>query len=89
VYYEAAGATPGQRYRHEITVLRADRPGSRKRRPLVALAFEELTPTEVIRSRRTVKLDRLKRGSYLVEVTITGPDGQSQVRQRSLTLIGR
>ena len=89
VYYEATGATPGGVYRHEITVLKAEPPGSRKRRPLVALAFEELTQTEVIRSRRTVSLDRLKKGSYIVEVKIMGPDGIDQVRSRGIRVNDR
>jgi GWxTD domain-containing protein len=89
LYYEASGATPRERYRHEITVLHPGVRKSDRQRPLVALSFEEETPTTVIRSRRTVKLDRLKRGSYLVEVKITGPDGDSRVRQRLVTLIER
>lgn len=89
VYYEATGAKPGGVYRHEITVLRVDRPGSRKRRPLVTLAFEEQTQTEVIRSRRTVSLDRLKKGSYIVEVKIRAPDATHRVRSRVIRLTDR
>jgi len=88
LYYEASGATPGARYRHEITVLRAGGRASDRRRPLVALSFAEEAPAAVIRARRIVRLDRVKAGSYLVEVRITGPEGNSQVRQRAVTLIG-
>lgn len=88
LYYETSGATRGQRYRHEITVLRAQRrPG--KRVPLVALSFEEVAGDSVIRSHRTVRLERLKAGSYVVEVRVTAPDGVSEVRRRSIRLIDR
>jgi GWxTD domain-containing protein len=86
IYYEASGATPLERYRHEISVLPWDARGS-KRRPLVSLSFEEGAAGEVIRSRRTVRLERLKPGNYVVEVKVTAPDGSFQVRQRAIRLI--
>jgi len=82
-YYEVTGAVPDQLYRHEITVLRPDD----ERRPLVSLSFLEAAAGEVIRSRRTVRLERVKLGSYLVEVKVTAPDGQSQVRRRMIRVI--
>jgi GWxTD domain-containing protein len=89
IYYEARGVRPGQ-YRHEIAVLRPEAlEDDGERPPLVALAFEERATGPVLRSRRTVRLDRLKRGSYVVEVRLTGPDGQFQVRRRPIQLIGR
>jgi GWxTD domain-containing protein len=89
LYYEASGATPELQYRHEITVLKSDGRKSKRKRPLVALSFDEAATDSVIRSQRVVRLDRLKEGSYLVEVKITAPDGTSRVRQRSLRLIKR
>jgi GWxTD domain-containing protein len=89
LYYEAMGATPGLQYRHEITVLRPERPGSKRRRPLVTLSFAEAAVDSVIRSHRTVKLESLKAGNYVVEVRIAAPDGSSRVRRRALTLIDR
>jgi hypothetical protein len=86
VYYEASGARPQQMYRHEITVLRAEGRDSRSR-PLVSLSFEEEATDSVIRSHRTLRLERLKEGRYLVEVKVTEPDGSSRIRQRSLRLI--
>jgi GWxTD domain-containing protein len=89
-YYEVTGATTQQLYRHEIAVLR---PGAgeaaSKRRPLVSLSFDEAAAGEVIRSRRTVRLERLKPGSYVVEVRVTAPDGSTQVRRRSIRLVDR
>jgi GWxTD domain-containing protein len=88
IYYEAGGVHPGL-YRHEITVLRPEERRDKGRRPLVSAAFEEAAAGPTIRSRRTVRLDRLKQGSYVVEVRLTGPDGQSQLRRRVIRLIGR
>ena len=62
---------------------------SLRRRPLVSAAFEEAAAGPTIRSWRTVRLERLKQGSYVVEVRLTGPDGQSQLRRRVIQLIGR
>ena len=89
IYYEASGVTPGLEYRHEITVLRSERPGSTRRRPLVALSFDEKAADSVVRAHRSFRLERLKEGSYVVEVKITAPDGSSQTRQRPIRLIDR
>jgi GWxTD domain-containing protein len=89
LYFEATGATSGVVYRHEITVLRPSKRHSDRSRPLVAVSFYEEAAASVIRSHRTVRLDRLKQGSYLVEVKITAPDGSSQVRQQPIRLIDR
>jgi GWxTD domain-containing protein len=87
IYYEANGAAARAQYQHQITVLRDDgwQPAS-KRRPMVSLSFSEEAADPVIRSRRTVRLEGLKPGSYLVEVRITAPDGSFQVRRRSIRL---
>jgi GWxTD domain-containing protein len=87
IYYELRGARAGASYRHEIAVLRA-RDQAADKHPLVALAFEELASGPVVRSRRVVHLDRLKQGSYIVEVRVTGPEGQLQVRRRLIHLMG-
>ena len=82
IYYELTGATQGK-YRHEITVLRADR----RQRPMVSLSFDEDLTGGLVGSRRTLRLERLKRGGYIVEVRVTAPDGTFQVRRRSIRLI--
>jgi hypothetical protein len=87
IYYEARGARTGAGYRHEIAVLRTN--GSEpEKHPLVSLSFEERAPGPVIRSRRAVRLDRLKRGTYVVQVRVSGAEG-SQVRRRLIRLIPR
>jgi GWxTD domain-containing protein len=89
LYYETSGVTRGLRYRHEITVLRPAGRDGRRGRPLVALSFDEEAADSVLRSQRTVKLERLKAGSYVVEVKVTGPDGEFQLRSRAIRLLDR
>jgi GWxTD domain-containing protein len=86
IYYEAGGVTPHGLYRHEISVLPRSAVDS-KERALVSVSFEEAAAGTVIRSRRTVRLERLRPGSYLVEVKLTGPEGDYQLRQRPIRLI--
>ena len=87
LYYEVAGATAGASYRHEITVLKAEAGRSARRRPLVALSFEEAAAESRVRSHRTVKLDKLKEGGYVVEVKVSSKDGGPEVRRRSIHII--
>jgi GWxTD domain-containing protein len=87
LYYEVTGATPGTLYRHEVTVLRPGSRASDKRRPLVALSFDEEAADSTIRSHRTVRLEGLTEGSYVMEVKITRPDGISWLRQRPVHII--
>ncbi|MDQ3223100.1 MAG: hypothetical protein M3Q75_06480, partial [Gemmatimonadota bacterium] len=89
LYYEAGGVTRGLAYRHEITLLSSEGRNTRRRRPLVALSFEEEAADSVVRSHRSVRLERLKEGSYVVEVKVTAPDGNSQIRRRPIRLIDR
>ena len=86
IYYEAGGVHPG-RYRHEITVLRPEERRDKSRRPVVSAAFEEVATGPTIRSRRTVRLERLKQGSYVVEVRVVGGDGRVEVRRRGFRVV--
>ena len=88
LYYEVAGAAAGASYRHEITVLKAE-VGRSRRRPLVALSFDEAAADSLLRSHRSVKLERLKQGSYVVEVKVSGVGGDPKVRRRSIRIIDR
>ncbi|HET6797359.1 MAG TPA: GWxTD domain-containing protein [Gemmatimonadales bacterium] len=88
IYYEVSGARRGSIYRHQITVLQANRPAEEaKRRPMVSLYFDERAAGDLIRSHRSIQLDQLKPGGYFVEVKVTAPDGSSQERRRWFQLI--
>jgi GWxTD domain-containing protein len=89
IYYEVQGARPGTAYHHEIAVLKPSRIGSDQRQPLVSLGFDEVAVNQVIRSRRVIRLDQLKRESYVVEVRVSGPDGKVQARRRLMRLVRR
>jgi len=58
-------------------------------RPVVTLGFEEKADGGVIRAHRTLQLGRLKPGAYVVEVRVTGPDGQDATRRRQLRVAKR
>ena len=87
LYYEVAGATTGASYRHQITVLKAEAGRPARGRPLVTLSFEEAAGDSLIRSHRRVKLERLKQGSYVVEVKVSANSAEPQVRRRSIRII--
>jgi hypothetical protein len=89
IYYEARGARAGQNYRHEITIFRDGGREEARNRPLVAVSFEETAAGPVIRSGRTVQLEGLKKGNYVVQVRVIGSAGEIQVRRRALKLIDR
>lgn len=89
LYYEGSGAISGASYRHQIAVFRAkgDDPAIVERRPIVTLAFQEIAPSELVRSRRSLRLDRLKPGRYVVEVRMIGPDGVRDTRRREFRIV--
>ncbi|HKH83644.1 MAG TPA: GWxTD domain-containing protein [Gemmatimonadales bacterium] len=89
LYYEATGAQPGLKYRHEITVLRAEGRRTSRRQPLVALSFEEDAANAVIRSHRSVYVSRLKEGRYVIEIRVSGGSGPAAVRRRGFTIIDK
>ena len=77
LYYEAAGATAGADYRHEIAVYRlkgepAHRRAAAGRGPRASTSG---CRARWLRSHRVLQLARLKPGRYLVEVQIRPPDG--------------
>jgi GWxTD domain-containing protein len=87
LYYEASGARTGSVYRHEIAVLRVRGDDRVEQRPVVSLRVDEEAPSETIRAHRTLRLTKLKPGSYVVEVRVTGPDGASAVRRRGVRVV--
>jgi hypothetical protein len=88
LYYEGGGAEPGASYRHEIAVYRMKGdPARPERRPAVTLAFQEPAREPILRSHRTLQLGRLKPGTYLVEVRVSGPDGTTSTRRREIQVV--
>jgi len=88
LYYEAAGATPGTSYRHDIAVYRIrGEPGSVERRPVVTLGFAEPATDTLLRSHRVVQLARLKPGRYLIEVKLSTPEGEAAARRREFIVV--
>ncbi len=90
LYYEAAGASAGAPYRHEISVFRIKgEPGAAERRPVVALGFDERATGPLLRSHRVLQLARLKAGRYLIEVQVRTPDGRPVARRREFRVVRR
>lgn len=88
LYYEASGVTSGAPYRHRIGVFRLKGdPALPEPRPVVTLAFEERATGTVARSSRTLQLGRLKPGRYVVEVEVSGPDGDTQKRRSEFRVV--
>jgi hypothetical protein len=88
LYYEAAGATGGARYRHEITVFRIKgEPGMAERRPVVTLGFDERAAESLLRAHRVLQLARLKPGRYLLEVRVSIPGETPVARRREFRVV--
>ena len=89
LYYEVAQTQPGRSYRHEITVYRlkdARRPDRRKAE--VTLGFDERAASALTRSHRTLQLERLRPGTYLVEVQVGAAGGTERVARERVIRVG-
>ena len=89
LYYEASGARAGTSYRHEIAVFHVRDDDRVDARPVVTLRVDETAAAEVIRAHRTLRLDRLKPGRYVVEVKVGGPEGATDTRRREIRVVER
>jgi GWxTD domain-containing protein len=88
LYYEVWGARANAKYSHQIAVYRMKgEPPEAEKRPVVGLAFDESSADSVLRARRTLQLRRLKPGRYLLEVTVSGIEGESDVRRREFRVL--
>jgi GWxTD domain-containing protein len=88
LYYEAAGATEGAPYRHEIAVFRVKgESGIAEHRPVVTLGFDARAAGPLLRSHRVLQLARLKPGRYLIEVQVHSPGGQPVTRRREFRVV--
>jgi hypothetical protein len=83
LYYELHGATPDSTYQTDIEVkgVYGDARGT------VHLTFSERAHGAVVRTRRSIGLDQLETGQYLVTVTVTEQGtGKTAVQQRYLNV---
>jgi tetratricopeptide (TPR) repeat protein len=83
LYYELHGATPDSTYQTDIEVkgVYGDAKGT------VHLTFSEQARGAVVRVRRSIGLDQLETGQYLVTVTVTEQGtGRTAVQQRYLNV---
>ena len=86
VYYQMRGLDPGATYRTSIEV----RPrNSARNDPSVRVAFDDDAGARDLDVSRTIGLGRLRRGEYVLTVTVTGPDGRSAQREQFLNVTAR
>jgi hypothetical protein len=78
IYYEVGGVTPGERYRTRVEV--SEEKNGRNR---IAVDFDEDADQQVQQVRRTLRLDSLKPGRYLLTVTLQPSTGGPPVRRMS------
>lgn len=76
LYYEVYGLTRGTPYNVELTV--GKQSGGR---PDITVRYEERSDSVVTRSRRSVVLEKVSQGTYVLQLTITTPDGRRAVRR--------
>lgn len=76
LYYEVYGLPKGTPYQVELRVARRD--GGRA---AMTLKYEERADSVVTRSRRSVVLDRVRQGDYIMHLIITTPDGRREERR--------
>jgi hypothetical protein len=83
LYYELHGATPDSTYQTDIEVkgVYGDAKGT------VHLTFKETAHDQLVRSRRSIGLDKLEEGQYQVTVTVTEQGtGRTAVQSRYLNV---
>ncbi len=92
LYYEVGGLQPSQSYTTQLEVKK--RGGSGFLRSIfggggsaLSLKFAEQAPTPIVRVRRSVQLDRLKPGEYVLQVTVTDGQGHSDRRQQPFDVV--
>jgi GWxTD domain-containing protein len=87
LYYEVYGAEAGTTLRTEVTVRKGGGVGLFGRGTALSLKFEENSRGTVDRLARTFALNKLKAGSYSLEVKVTRPDGYSDKRTQRFVVV--
>jgi GWxTD domain-containing protein len=76
LYYEVYGLAPGSDYNVELRVGRRD--GGRA---AITLKYDEKAEGIVTRTRRTIKLERVRQGDYTLHLIVTTTDGRRAERR--------
>jgi GWxTD domain-containing protein len=76
LYYEVYGLPAASPYNVELRVGRSD--GGRA---AITLKYEEKAEGTVTRTRRTIKLERVRQGEYTLHLIVTTPDGRRAERR--------
>ncbi|MGH7701757.1 MAG: GWxTD domain-containing protein, partial [Gemmatimonadales bacterium] len=92
LYYEVYGLAPGAEYRTQLAVTK--RGGGKVlglfggRKASISLSFDDQADGPVIRSRRSLGLERLSRGVYWIDLTVTDPEGTKLRRRQAFEVRG-
>jgi hypothetical protein len=86
IYYQLRGLVPGGEYR---TTVQVSRRGADPNDRSVRVDFTETAEGDAADPARTIGLGGLRRGEYLLTVTVTGPDGRRAERRQYLNVVGR
>ena len=87
LYYEVYGAAPGATLKTEVTVRKGSGGGLfGGGGSAISLKFEEVSQGQVDRLMRTLALNKLKGGSYTIEVKVTRSDGFSDKRTQQFVV---
>jgi hypothetical protein len=89
LYYEVFGMMAGSTLKTQVTVKKGGGGGVLGLfggGSAISLKFEDQAPGVVMRVTRGISLEKLKAGNYQIEVTITRPDGRTDVRRQPFTV---
>lgn len=94
LYYEVYGLVPGRQYQTQLVVKKEGGGGFLGLGKIfgggstpISLRFEELASTQVVRIQRSIKLQKLKPGSYTLELAVTDDRGQTSRRSQDFEVV--
>ena len=94
LYYEVYGLVPGRQYQTQLVVKKEGGGGFLGLGKIfgggstpISLRFEELASTQVVRIQRSIKLQKLKPGSYTLELAVTDDRGKTSRRSQDFEVV--
>ncbi len=95
LYYEVYGLVPGQQYQTQLVVKKEGGGGGflglgkifGGGSTPISLRFEELASNRVVRIQRSIQLQKLKPGSYTLELAVTDDRGQTSRRSQHFEVV--